>query len=37
MLDLVELMPRLTPSRLWKRTQIVECAASELDRLEINH
>ncbi len=37
MLDLVELMSRLTPSRLWKRTQIVECAASELDRLEINH
>jgi hypothetical protein len=37
MLDLVELMPRLAPSRLWKRTQIVECAASELDRLEINH
>jgi hypothetical protein len=34
MLDLVELMPRLTPSRLWKRTQTVECAASELDRLE---
>src|SRR5882757_8924267 len=37
MLDLLELMSRLTPSRLWKRMQIVECAASELDRLEINH
>jgi hypothetical protein len=30
-------MSRLTPGRLRKRTQIVECAASELDRLEINH
>ena len=36
-LDLVKLMPCLTPSRLWKRTQIAECAASELDRLEINY
>jgi hypothetical protein len=30
-------MPRLTPSRLWKRTQIVECAASELDRFDVSH
>jgi UDP-N-acetylglucosamine enolpyruvyl transferase len=28
MLDLVKLMPHLTPSRLWKGTQIVECAAT---------
>ena len=37
MLDLIELMSRLTPGRLWKRTQIVECAASELDRLQVSH
>lgn len=28
MLDLVKLMPHLTPSRLWKGTQIVECATT---------
>jgi hypothetical protein len=27
-LDLIKLMPCLTPSRLWERPQIVECAAS---------
>jgi hypothetical protein len=36
MLDWVKLMPCLTPSRLRKRTQIVERGAPELDRLEIN-
>jgi hypothetical protein len=37
MLDLVELISRLTPGRLWKRTQIVECTASEFDGLGIDH
>jgi hypothetical protein len=37
MLDLVELISRLMPGRLWKRTQIVERTASEFDGLGIDH
>ena len=36
-LDLVELMSRLALGSLWECAQIVECAASELDRLGIDH
>jgi hypothetical protein len=36
-LHLIELMSRCTPGRLRKRTQIVECAASELDGLGLHH
>jgi hypothetical protein len=34
MLDLVELIFRFTPGRLWKRAQIVKRTSSELNRLD---
>jgi hypothetical protein len=37
MLDLVELMPRLTPGLLRKRAQILKRIASELDGLGFHH
>jgi hypothetical protein len=37
MLDPVELISRFTAGRLWKCTQIVECAASEFNGLRIDH
>ena len=37
MLDLVELVSRFTTWRLWKRTQIVECAATEFNGFAIDH
>jgi hypothetical protein len=36
-LDLIELMSRLAPGSLWECAQIVECAATELERLRIDH
>ena len=37
MLDPVELISRFTTGRLRKRTQIVECAASEFNGFRIDH
>ncbi len=37
MLHLIELMSCLTPCRFRKRTQVLQCAASELDGLRIGH
>jgi hypothetical protein len=37
MLHLIELVSCLTPGRFRKRAQIVECAASKLNGLEIGH
>jgi hypothetical protein len=37
MLDPVELISCLTAGRLRKRAQILQCTASELDGLEIDH
>ena len=37
MLHLIKLVSRLTPGRFRKRAQIVECAASKLNGLEIDH